>query len=50
MKKDKYFKTQSGISPFVLTTQVLNQDAWTPEILEVRQEQLVASLGQLWRL
>ncbi len=50
VKKDKYFKTKTGTSPFALTTQVLGEQSWTPAVLEKRQEELVAILAKLWRL
>lgn len=49
-KKRKYFMTNGGISPFVLTTQVLQHQEWTPVVIEQRQNQLVGMLKQLWRL
>ncbi|MGK7918958.1 MAG: DUF262 domain-containing protein [Trichodesmium sp.] len=49
-KKQKYFSTNDGISPFVLTTQVLTENEWTPEIIERRQQKLLEKLRQLWRL
>ncbi len=49
-KKEKYFKGRTGVSPFVLTTQVLNEETWTPTVLEGRQMALVDSLAKLWRL
>jgi uncharacterized protein with ParB-like and HNH nuclease domain len=49
-KKQKYFSTNGGISPFVLTTQVLRYREWTPAIIEQRQSQLIETLKQLWRL
>ena len=49
-KKQKYFRTSDGISPFVLTTQVLNHQEWTPAVIERRQIQLMGTLKQLWRL
>jgi len=48
-KKDAYF-TRGGVSPFVLTTQVLQQAIWTPEIVRSRQDQLLAKLEHHWRL
>jgi hypothetical protein len=50
IKKRKYFMSDGGISPFVLTTQVLQQREWTPAVIDKRQKQLVAMLKQLWRL
>ncbi|MBS0181742.1 MAG: DUF262 domain-containing protein [Nitrospira sp.] len=49
-KKERYFKSAKGISPFVLTTQVLNETEWTLEVLHNRQEQLVGKLQEIWSL
>jgi uncharacterized protein DUF262/uncharacterized protein DUF1524 len=49
-KKRGYFTGRSGTSPFVLTTQVLQHDTWTPAILRVRQSNLLGHLKELWRL
>jgi uncharacterized protein with ParB-like and HNH nuclease domain len=48
-KKGKYFK-RGGVSPFALTTQVLNESKWTPEVVEERQKQLLAKLKDIWDL
>jgi hypothetical protein len=48
-KKTKYFEKASW-APFVLTSQVAAGDAWTPAVLEERQEILLKVLGDLWRL
>jgi hypothetical protein len=48
-KKTAYF-SRGGISPFVLTTQVLGQKNWTPEFVRDRQSELLARLEQHWRL
>jgi hypothetical protein len=48
-KKDEYF-SRRGTSPFALTSQVLKESAWTPEVLERRQKMLVGTLATLWRL
>lgn len=50
VKKEKYFTTASGVSPFALTTQVLHQTEWTPELLEQRQGDCISILAHLWRL
>jgi hypothetical protein len=50
VKKERYFKTKSGTSPFALTTQVLGEATWTPSLLGQRQPQLVDALAKLWRL
>lgn len=49
-KKRKYFAARGGIAPFALTVQVLQESAWTPEVVQRRQELLVARLKDLWRL
>jgi hypothetical protein len=48
-KKTVYF-AKDGVSPFVLTTQVLQHQTWTPEIVAARQKQLMDRLEQHWRL
>ncbi len=50
-KKKKYFAIDGGgSSPFVLTTSVLQENEWTPAVIERRQSELVSKLKQLWRL
>ena len=48
-KKRKYF-TEGGASPFALTSQVLGESEWTPEVLERRQRDLIRVLRAEWRL
>jgi hypothetical protein len=48
-KKAAYF-TKSGVSPFPLTTQVLQHSQWTPEIVAERHKELLSVLEQQWRL
>jgi hypothetical protein len=48
-KKSAYF-TVGGVCPFPLTTQVLQHDRWTPDIVLARQEALVSKLVDHWRL
>jgi hypothetical protein len=50
VKKQKYFTGKDGVSPFALTTQVLQETQWTPAIVERRQIELLNHLKQLWRL
>jgi uncharacterized protein with ParB-like and HNH nuclease domain len=50
VKKQKYFTTKTGISPFALTTQVLREQEWTPEVIARRQKELINVLKNLWRL
>ena len=49
-KKETYFKSEKGVSPFVLTTQVLAQSEWTPAFLQTRQETLLEKLKNIWAL
>ncbi|MDG9682307.1 hypothetical protein QC334_06070 [Streptomyces sp. DH18] len=39
-----------GVVTFPLTTQVLRQETWTPELLEKRQSELLGLLADEWRL
>jgi len=48
-KKVAYF-TRGGVSPFVLTTQVLQHANWTPPIIAARQSELMKKLETHWRL
>ncbi|MGS1019433.1 DUF262 domain-containing protein [Burkholderia glumae] len=48
-KKDSYFR-RGGVSPFVLTTQVLNEHVWNDAAFNRRQEELVKLLEKHWRL
>lgn len=50
LKKQKYFLSKKGICNFALTTQVVMEQAWTPEIIEKRQTQLIDKLKEVWRL
>lgn len=48
-KKSAYF-TNGGISPFPLTTQVLQHSEWNTSVVEARQSTLLATLKAHWRL
>lgn len=48
-KKSSYF-TKDGISSFALTTQVLQHQDWTVEIMQKRQETMLNTLETHWRL
>jgi hypothetical protein len=50
VKKQRYFLTLKGVSNFALTTQVLKEKEWTPEVVERRQKELLSVLKQVWRL
>jgi Protein of unknown function (DUF1524) len=47
-KKDRYFAESGGVSPFVITTQVLGETEWTPAVLEARQKALLSKLYATW--
>lgn len=49
-KTQKYFKTDDRISSFVITTQVLDYNEWTPTIIERRQDVLIDVLKSMWKL
>jgi hypothetical protein len=49
-KKEKYFTSDKGVVPFVLTTQVLKHVEWTPMVLQNRQVDLLEKLRELWSL
>ena len=49
-KKEKYFRSKSGVSTFALTTDVLNEVEWTPEVVERRQQRLLGVLRTGWNL
>jgi len=49
-KKRRYFTKQGGVSSFTLTTQVLQESKWTPEVIERRQRELLEVLRRLWHL
>nr|HET6904454.1 HNH endonuclease family protein [Ktedonobacteraceae bacterium] len=50
VKKETYFRTKDGISSFVLTSQVLRHDNWTPLVIEQRQNESISALKRIWRL
>ncbi|MCB2413079.1 DUF262 domain-containing HNH endonuclease family protein [Demequina sp. TTPB684] len=49
-KKVKYFAASGGSAVFALTTQVLSEPVWTPEVIGRRQEALVRTLAATWGL
>lgn len=48
-KKREYFE-RKGVAMSALTSQVLNQSEWTPNVLERRQCDLIGHLKSEWRL
>lgn len=49
-KKRSYFAGRDGSSPFAITTQVLREPIWTPDVFERRQALLLQKLKDVWRL
>ena len=48
-KKASYF-SKGGVSPFTITTQVLNEKEWTPAVVQQQQTDRLEKLKALWRL
>lgn len=48
-KKQEYFQRE-GVATFAVTSQVLSETEWTPEVLQRRQKQLLDKLKAEWRL
>lgn len=48
-KKEEYFQ-KKGVATFALTSQVLSESKWTPEVLDRRQRDLLSRLKKEWRL
>ncbi|MFQ2657467.1 HNH endonuclease family protein [Aeromonas caviae] len=49
-KKASYFTGRSGVSSYVLTSQVLRETLWTPDIVDNRQKMLLNVCKQNWNL
>jgi hypothetical protein len=49
-KKTVYFTSGGKASPFALTSQVIHEEEWTPEVLKARQKDLLGRLKKLWWL
>ncbi|BAL88367.1 hypothetical protein AMIS_31470 [Actinoplanes missouriensis 431] len=47
-KKSAYFAGKNGVATFALTSQVLLQPQWTPEVLRARQSALLNVLKEAW--
>lgn len=50
VKKQIYFSTKDGVAPFALTTHILRESEWTPQVVERRQGELIGVLREVWRL
>ncbi|GHJ54459.1 hypothetical protein Nm8I071_37660 [Nonomuraea sp. TT08I-71] len=49
-KKEKYFNPAAGVTGFALTTRVIMESEWTPDVLERRQAELTGILVKEWEL
>ena len=49
-KKEKYFSGNDSVSSYALTSQVLKENEWTPEIVKNRQKELLESIYKNWSL
>lgn len=49
-KKERYFKTKSGVSSFATSTDVLNYECWTPQKVKQRQQKLLQVFRDNWSL
>lgn len=49
-KKSRYFSGKNGVATFALTSQVLGQPTWTPQVLKHRQQALLTTLSSGWSL
>lgn len=49
-KKRSYFASKDGTSPFAITTQVLGEATWSPNVFARRQKDLLQKLKDAWRL
>ena len=49
-KKNQYFTSTNGVANFALTTQVIGAQAWTPKVIQARQEALLGLLIDEWSL
>lgn len=49
-KKRSYFQNKGGTTSYTLTTQVINENSWTPEIVASRQKMLMRLFSEKWDL
>lgn len=49
-KKKRYFTSKKGVSTFALTSQVLKESAWTPDVVARRQTEAIDTLKKVWSL
>lgn len=49
-KKDIYFKGKNGTTTYPLTTQVLSENTWSPNVVAERQKMLIDKFKECWEL
>ncbi|MCA0970653.1 DUF4357 domain-containing protein [Halobacillus litoralis] len=49
-KKKSYFQSKNGVTSFAITSQVIQEDDWTPDTLLKRQGKLISLLQNAWKL
>ena len=49
-KKEVYFSGKANVSSYTLTTQVLAEKSWTPDVMEARQKKLLDVMYSEWDL
>lgn len=49
-KKNTYFKGKGGTTTYPLTTQVLCEIEWTPDVVKKRQDELIERFVECWEL
>lgn len=49
-KKKSYFENKNGTTSYILTTQIIGLDSWTPGIVKARQEMLLNLFIEKWDL
>lgn len=47
---ERYFTSKKGVSTFALTSQVLNEPKWTPDVVARRQVSALEALKKVWSL
>ena len=47
-KKKIYFSGRQNVTSYVLTSQVLSENAWTPNVVQARQKRLLKTLAENW--
>ena len=48
-KKREYFK-KGNVTPFAITTEIIDESEWTTEVLKRRQKEIIRRLSSEWRL